>query len=87
MSRASRNLGGPRTYESYGSCDTGAIMKIEGYRCRICKNQEFLGKGGTWVCSQCFTPVPVSLLTYMEFEDHRPMIRIGSTQTRMQTHQ
>jgi hypothetical protein len=54
------------------------IMKIDGYRCRICENKEFIGKGGKWVCSQCFTPVPVSLLPYMEFDDHRPLVRIVS---------
>jgi hypothetical protein len=53
-------------------------MKIDGYQCRICRNKEFLGKGGKWVCSQCFTPVPISLLTYMEFDNNRSTIRIRS---------
>jgi ribosomal protein L37AE/L43A len=52
-------------------------LKIEGYQCRICQSKEFMGKSGRWVCSQCSVPVPLSLLTYMEFEHNRPVIRVS----------
>jgi hypothetical protein len=57
-------------------------MKIDGYRCRLCQNNQFMGKSGKWVCSQCFTPVPLSLVTYMEFDHNR--VRVTSQETKAQ---
>jgi hypothetical protein len=41
-----------------------------------------MGKSGKWVCSQCFTPVPLSLVTYMEFDHNR--VRVTSQETKAQ---
>jgi hypothetical protein len=59
-------------------------MKIDGYRCRLCQNNQFMGKSGKWVCSQCFTPVPLSLVTYMEFDQNKPIIRVSSQERKAQ---
>ena len=53
-------------------------MKISGYHCTECQNNQFMGKSGDWVCSQCLTPIPQSFLAHMEFDHNTLIIRVGT---------